>query len=187
VRSIESSSKRWCKKWGIFHTKNYCQDTKLDTKNSTFLTCKPFNELSIKNWFICWKVSRQSLLVWKVPHFSHQFIEKVSIDLSNPCKINYFHSNYRKLPFYLKTPDIIFSVMQKPFKKACFLWGLAGFYITEKNLSGVFKKTAEKCPTRINKKNRSKTLEKIQTRNWKIDWANWSVLKRIFRFYFWTS
>jgi hypothetical protein len=44
--------------------------------------------------------------------------------------------------FFLKTPDIIFSVMQKPFKNACFLWGLTDFYVSEKILSGVLKKTA---------------------------------------------
>jgi hypothetical protein len=30
--------------------------------------------------------------------------------------------------------------MQKPFKKCDFIWGLTDFYISEKNLSGVFKK-----------------------------------------------
>jgi hypothetical protein len=37
-------------------------------------------------------------------------------------------------------PNIIFSVMQKPFIKCVIRQRLVGFYIAEKNLLGVFKK-----------------------------------------------
>jgi hypothetical protein len=44
--------------------------------------------------------------------------------------------------FFWKRLISFFLLCKKHLKKARFIWGLADFYISEKNLSGVFKKTA---------------------------------------------
>jgi hypothetical protein len=50
---------------------------------------------------------------------------------------------YTRLPFFLKTPDIIFSVMQKPFKKCVFPMRVNRFLHIRKKLIRRFqKKTA---------------------------------------------
>ncbi len=55
--------------------------------------------------------------------------------------INLFRISRNLSAVFSKMPDIIFSVMQKPFKKCgFFLWGLVDFYVSEKKLIRCFRK-----------------------------------------------
>jgi hypothetical protein len=76
------------------------------------------------------------------PSTELQKISKISL-LSRWKDIRFWSFSLYLLPFFWKRLISFFLLCKNHLKNACCLWGLADFYISEKNLTGVFKKNGK--------------------------------------------